>query len=220
MGETVKIEKMEPSGGGFRVTFANLEEPLELSALLCHRHRLKAGIVITTAQLKQLQSDAAAEGCDAQAARLLALREHSVGELRAKLKKKGFDESTISETLKSFLQRGHLDDSRFASSLARRTLERKPAGRSYLVAVLRRKMIARDLAEQVVGQLLDGRDETAQAVAALERKWPELARIEVETARRRAYSYLSRRGFGYEAAKTAWEQLSEQHSEVDYDQDR
>jgi len=220
MGETVRIEKMEPSGGGYRVSFASVAEALELPSLLCHRHRLKAGIVITVAQLEQLRRDAAAEGCDAEATRLLALREHSVEELRAKLKKKGFDESIIGDTLKSFLKRGHLDDSRFASSLARRTLERKPAGRSYLVAVLRRKMIARDLAEQIVAQLLDGRDETAQAVAALQRKWPELARIEVETARRRAYSYLSRRGFGYEASKTAWEQLSEQHSEVDYDQDR
>ena len=219
MGDTVKIEKVEPSGGGFRVTISGFEVPLEMSALLFHHHRLKAGIVITAAQAEQLRQEATVERCDSEAARLLALREHSVGELRAKLKKKGFDDSTIGDRLKVFLQRGHLDDNRYASSLARRTLERKPAGRSYLVAVLRRKMIARDLAEQVVGQLLESRDETAQAVAALERRWPSLAHLEVEVARRRAYSYLSRRGFGYEAARAAWEKLSEQHSEVDYDQD-
>gem|GEM_PF-274120 len=220
VGETIKIEKVTPSGGGFLVTVSSREQPLEMSALLFHGHRLKAGIVITVAQLEQLCRESEVERCDAEATRLLAMREHSVGEIKAKLKKKGFGESIIGDTVNRSLQRGHLDDRRFAFALARRTLERKPSGRGFLVSVLRRKMISRDLAEQVVGLLLENRDETGQAVAALERKWPTLAQLEVETARRKAYSYLSRRGFGYEAARAAWKLLSERHSEVDYDQDR
>ena len=82
------------------------------------------------------------------------------------------------------------------------------------MAVLQRKYINRALAEQVVGNLLANEDETDLAVAALERKWHQLAEFDVETARRKAYNYLSRRGIGYAAAKDAFENLSARSKEV------
>ena len=37
--------------------------------------------------------------------------------------------------------------------------------------------------------------------------------VDLEVARRKAYSYLARRGFGYSAAKEAFEQLQERDRE-------
>jgi len=91
--------------------------------------------------------------------------------------------------------------------LVRKALERKPAGRPFLVALLRRKMIERSLAERTVDQALEEIDPTAEAVRALRQKWPDPAQLEVESARRKAYSYLSRRGFGYETARAACDEV-------------
>jgi hypothetical protein len=41
------------------------------------------------------------------------------------------------------------------------------------------------------------------------------AQIEVESVRRKAYTFLSRRGIGYAAAKTAVERLLKEREETD-----
>ena len=85
VGETIRIDKTEPTPGGFRLWISTLDEPLVVPAALYHQHRLKAGIVITEPQLQQLRAEAEKLRCEATVARMLGRREHSVGEVRAKL---------------------------------------------------------------------------------------------------------------------------------------
>lgn len=217
MSSRILIEKVSPTGSGYRVKVSVREEPLVVSAELYYRHQLKEGIVITRAQLEQLTVEAELEACERGVSRLLALREHSCGEMRMKLARKNHRREVIDRVIKKYLQKGLLDDARFSANLARRTLQRKPSGKAYLVAVLQRKHVQRALAEQVVDSLLATEDETALATAALERKWPQLVEFDVETARRKAYNYLSRRGIGYAAAKEAFATLAARTKEVTED---
>jgi regulatory protein len=209
VGENIKITKVDPFAGGFRVWVSTQEEPLELTSRLYHEHRLKAGIVITEPQLRELAAESEKQRCENEVSRLLAMRDHTVGEVWGKLKRKKFGEATIQDAIKRFTDQGFLDDRRAAARLVRQTLERNPAGRAYLIGVLRRKRIARELAEEVVDEVLSESGEQDRARAALERKWPQLAQLDVETARKKAYSYLSRRGFGYAAARAAFDELSD-----------
>lgn len=181
-----------------------------VEAILVAKHRLKEGIVLTAPQTAALEREAAEASCDREVARLLALRPHSIGELRSKLRRRGFEDEPVAAMVKKYRQRGLLDDAHVAATLVRLSLERKPAGKSYLVALLRRKLIDRDLAEQTVELALADRDENELAYEALSRRRRVLfssKQIEVETMRRRAYTYLSRRGIGYAAAKAAFEKL-------------
>ena len=183
------------------------DDPLVISAELYHRHRLKEGIVLTRAQLEQLIAEADLDECEREIGRLLGLREHSTGEVCAKLTSKNHTPKAIESAVRKYIRNGLLDDARFAFNMARTTLERKPSGYSYLVALLRRKMVGRTLAEDTVNRLLQGRDETAIAIAALRHKRRYLDQFDVETARKKVYNYLSRRGIGYAAAKAAFEKL-------------
>jgi regulatory protein len=141
------------------------------------------------------------------------MRPHSVGELTEKLKRHGFQPELITKVLKKFRLMGALDDDKYALSLAERMLEQRPCGKSMLLAHLYRKKIERELAEQVVEMVLRGREENELAKASLQKRWSVLGQIELETARRRAYNYLSRRGFSYQAARTAFEELSKRTDE-------
>jgi len=198
-----KITAVEESRGEFLVSVSGLPEPLALPVELVHQYHLKPGVVLTSAQVSQLVGESERYLCEREITRLLALREHSAGELRLKLKRKGFAERTIALLIEKFTAQRLIDDARLAMSLARRALERKPAGRAFLVAVLRKKMIERSLAERTVDQVLEEIDQTAAAVRALEQKWPNRNQIEVESVRSKAYSYLSRRGFDYQTARAA-----------------
>jgi regulatory protein len=201
--QPTKITAIEESRGEFLVSVSGLPEPLAMPVALIHQYHLKPGVVLTSAQVSQLVSESERYLCEREIARLLALREHSAGELRLKLKRKGFAERTIALLIEKFTAQRLLDDDRLAMNLARRALARKPAGRAFLVAVLRKKMIERSLAEHTVDLVLEEIDQTAAAVRALEQKWPNLNQIEVESVRSKAYSYLSRRGFDYQTARAA-----------------
>jgi regulatory protein len=217
MQDPIRITGIEEWRGGFRLHISSLEEPIECSGLLIAQHRLKEGIVLTPPQVEQIKRQAELEACDREVARLLSLRDHSEGEVRAKLARKRFSRETIGQILKAYRERRLLDDAQFAQAHARRLLERKPAGRSYLVAYLRRKYIDRDLAERTVDTLLSDRDETGLARASLQQRWSHWSQFDLETARRKAYTYLSRRGIGYEAARAAFEELyNTEHEDSDH----
>jgi len=203
MDNQPRITAIEESRGEFIVSVSSLPEPLAVPLALIHQYHLKVGVVLTSAQVSQLVGESERYLCEREIARLLALREHTTGELRLKLKRKGFAERTIAVLIEKFAAQRLLDDARLAMNLARRALERKPSGRAFLVAVLRKKLIERSLAERTVDQVLEEIDQTAEAVRALAQKWPNLDQIQVESVRSKAYSYLSRRGFDYQTARAA-----------------
>lgn len=211
--EQIKITQLVNLGDTFRVKISSQDEPLKVSLALVHQHRLKEGIVLTLPQLTQLLAEAELDQCDQAAARFLAIREHTTGELREKLRRKEFSKDAIATIIKRFSERGLLDDAHVAAKLVRSSLEKNPSGRAYLIAVLRKKRIDRELAEQTVDMILNGRDETALAVESLAKRWSSLRHLELERARSKAYSYLSRRGIGYRAARAAFEQLYNQDVE-------
>ncbi len=207
MSSQIKIVKLIRSGNRVKIVLSNLEQPLVVSEETIHRYRLVDGVVITESQLNVLQQESDLYQCDSEAARLLALRQHSVGELRSKLKRKQFVTTAIDEVIKKYRQRGVLDDAQFAYNLARSMVESRPCGISYLTAYLQKKMIDRPLAEQTAQMVLSNSDDTDRAFAALERKWALLSQFELETARNKAYNYLARRGFSYDAARKAFDKL-------------
>jgi SOS response regulatory protein OraA/RecX len=220
MTEPIRITSLKLAGERCRLTVSTMEEPLILSTAMVHRHRLKEGIVITAPQLAQLLDEAAADECELLIRRMLAFREHSVGEVTEKLRHKGCEDTHIEKAVAKFVRTGLLDDARYADSLIRRLLERKPAGRNVLVAELQAKRIERNLAQRIVDDLLADRSETDLAIAALESRWRAFAQFDVETARQKAYTFLSRRGIGYAAAKAAFETLLSRTNEDTNHQDR
>jgi regulatory protein len=212
MVEDVRLLKLVRRGDQVNLQLTGFDEPLVVGAEVVARYRLVEGIVLTESQVSQLKRDAELGGCEREIGRLLGLRDHSTGEIRRKLKRKLFSTETVEETVRRYRDRGLIDDVRFAYQHAERLLERNPAGRSYLVAYLRRKGIDRALAESTVDVVMGNQDEIALAVSALERRWRVFRQFDLEKARHRAYTYLSRRGIGYEAARAAFDQMVKQDS--------
>ncbi len=149
----------------------------------------------------------------AAAVRMLGGREHSVIELRRKLKKR-FGESSASvleEALEQLIEDGLLSDQRFAESLVRGRAGRG-YGPFYITQELRAKGINDELADACLQSYVD--EEMAAVtdtdlVDALEsgksiwhqnarrlasRKFPDLATDPKQW--QRARGYLTRRGFG------------------------
>ena len=195
------------------VSISGIEKPLTVPAHLVAQFSLRAGVVLTAAQLERLIAESDLWNCDRTAARLLAAREHSIGEIRVKLRARRFPDNVVKETIRKYCRQGVLDDAVFAYHQAEKLVNRRPCGKSFLTAFLQRKRIDRQLAQQTTEQVLEGKDEQQLAAAALVKRWRESRQFELEVAQRKAYNYLARRGFGYEAAKAAFEQIQRQQEE-------
>lgn len=217
MNDAIRILAIERSRRRVAVTLSNLRQPLLVSEEMAQRYRLVEGIVLTLPQFEELKVESELYRCDREVARLLAMRGHSVGEVRGKLRQKEFSKDAVEKTIEKYRRYGVLDDAQYAYQLAQRLLEGRPCGKSYLTAHLQKKMIDRALAEQTADIALSGKDETEQALSALKKRWPQFSQFELEVARRKSYNYLARRGFAYDAAKKAFETLFDRKNEVNED---
>lgn len=138
---------------------------------------------------------------------MLARRPYSVGEFKQRLRHKDISDDHIRRIVRDFRERGFLDDYEYALARARSLVARKPAGKGYLVAWLRKRLVPREIAEKAVDELLADVDEVETAVDLLKRKRSSLNKFDLETARRKAYTYLSRRAISYGAAREAFEKV-------------
>ena len=213
MAEQIRITKVKRAGDCGVITIAGRDEPLTISLDAVVNLQVAENTVITPSQLERLIDEAGLFACNREATRLLSMRQHAVGELRFKLKRKEFQAEHITEAINRLKRQGVLDDDHLALRLSEKLLERRPCGRGYLIAYLQRKHIERTLAERTAEVVLGGQDDIAMAAEALQARWARLREFELETAQRKAYNYLARRGFGYAASKAAFERLQKSENE-------
>jgi len=201
------IEKIRKVSHGVRITVSILPEPLFLPSNIVEQDNLKEGMELHPNYLRQLQTNSEFNECDAKAAGILSRRDYSVGEFKRKLRLQNFNEDTVKEIASKYKSKGLLDDRKYALKIVEKILNEKPSGKPYLIATLRRKLIHRELAYETVNSILENQDDAALAVSALRKRWRRFGQFDVEEARRKAYNYLSRRGFSYSAAKDAFAKL-------------
>ncbi|GEM_PF-598091 len=143
---------------------------------------------------------------------LLARREYSIGQMHSKLLTKGYEPKAVNALIKALVNEGLLDDERFSRNAVSSMMRRKPAGRAYMLGYLQKKSIPREMALSIIDEFFGQVDEIEMAFKLLQSRARYLSKFDIETARRKAYNYLSRRAIGYNAAREAFEKLEFQES--------
>ncbi len=159
--------------------------------------------------MAQKQSQASAYSA---AVRLLGMREHSRSELRQKLATRGYESGEIEEALDRLTEQDYLNDSRFAQMVFRQYSD---LGRAGAQRQMERRGLDPGVWEPLVAQI-DADEESSRAFAAASKKAGELPADlrdydQVIRWKRRAFSYLMRRGFSAATATSALTQVLETH---------
>ncbi len=89
---------------------------------------------------------------------LLALREHTVKNMKEKLLKKGYSPEEADEALSSLTAENSISDTRFAHSFVSSTLKRKAWGKYILVQRLIEKGVDKETAETAVNEAWESED--------------------------------------------------------------
>ena len=129
---------------------------------------------------------------------LLKYRQRSVKEISDRLKKKKYPEEIIKETLGFLREKKFIDDSGFALAWIKERLARG-IGPRRLFQELKLKGIDKQVIETHLGQAKEYYSETETIRGLAERRLNSLKNLDPQTAKRRVYAYLLRRGFSPDA---------------------
>lgn len=149
-------------------------------------------------------------GVQEAAFRALARRDHFVGELRLKLRHRGYEVSEIEEAITACLEHGYLDEARVARRFVRQQSVHRGWGPLRLIAEMKRRGVDEALAEATVAERPDlVRQALELSLERLERReargwWALHAR------KGRMVSSLLNRGFEAEEAASAVLELAAQ----------
>ena len=111
------------------------------------------------------------DGLLAYAARVLASRSQSIGEMREKLKRRAAQSEDVDEVLSRLKQSGYLDDKRLAASAANWRRENEGLGKVRVMRDLMARRVAPAVAKQATEDAFKGVDEVAMIENFLARKY-------------------------------------------------
>ncbi len=177
-----------------------------VSKRVATRLGLVEGMTLRDEDLEELRKSAGIAGALALANHFLAHRPRTIEEVRARFRRAQFEPEIIDAAVAELERQGLLNDQRFAALWVENRNTFSPRSSRSLEQELRRKGVERDIAEQTVENAQLG-DETTLAIEAGHKRLRSMASLDQDTFRRRMSGFLARRGFAYEAASKAVEQL-------------
>ncbi len=145
--------------------------------------------------------EAAIASASTSLTRSLGRRGLSISEARAKLRTSGLTAEESIEVIESFVERGWLDDAVLAEQLVHSATTRQGMGTKAIRQLLQKRMLAREVIDEVIAELPD--DDVERALEFAASKARSLLRLDDETATRRLMGQLARRGFGGSVAGNA-----------------
>jgi regulatory protein len=126
---------------------------------------------------------------------LLARRELSVAECRARLTAKEHPQDEVDKAIEHLLETGALDDNRVARAYVRTALAVKGRGRLRIQRELMEKGIPRPIAVDALAEAVGSTDERAMVAKAIQKRLRGRTAVKDRAESARLYQYLVRQGF-------------------------
>jgi len=157
----------------------------------------KAGDVVSETDVREAARREELRAARDAALRLLAVRARSAQELRTRLRRKGYEDDLIAETLAALARSGLLDDAAFAQAWVRHRTTGASLGRNRIATELRQKGVERETTAEALAEVTE-EDEYARALEWARRKLPSLRGEDDRAVRRKLSAALARRGYGWD----------------------
>lgn len=161
---------------------------------------LRVGQYLSEMDLARLVAQDEAQRATDAALRFLSYRPRSEWEVRQRLQRKSFGESSIEAAIDKLKRLGLLNDEQFAQFWVDQRQSFRPRGARLIRQELKHKGVSAEVALQALATIGD-EDEVAYQAGL--RKARSLGQADLQTFRRVLGSYLVRRGFSYESVRNA-----------------
>jgi len=164
-----------------------------LEAEVAVKEGLQVGQELSASQIEALARSDHFHRCLKAAVHYRSYRPRSESEVRERLQRRGFDGDSIAAVIAKLREQGLVNDIAFAQFWKDNRESFSPRSQWLTKLELRRKGVATDIIDQVVGEV----DDANNAYRAALSKARSLPLSDYQGFRRRLGDYLKRRGFGY-----------------------
>ena len=171
--------------------------------------RLRVGRSLSDEEIDALMWEDSFQKAYDQALDFLSYRPRSRAEVLRYLRRKEVPPRVSEEVIRRLTAAGLVDD----VSFARYWLENRESFNPRSPRVLRYELRQKGLDSETISQVLEGLDEERSAYRAAAKRAGRWAHLDWESFRRKAGSFLKRRGFSYQVIESVlnrlWEEMSE-----------
>lgn len=195
----IKKEKLHLT----KVSLSNGEDVL-IDNDVCSEHYLKKGDELSDENLNDLIFQSQFERAKSRAVWYLDRKDRTSKDLYNKLCLAGFDKKASAKVIARLQEVGLIDDRRFAENYALRLIECNISKREALQKMLQ-KGVPYDMAKYVLSNC--DADEAEQINALIDKKYR--TKLLNENGVQKVYAALIRKGFSYDAVKTALKNYTE-----------
>jgi regulatory protein len=202
----VTIDRIETRRGGRLAVVLGDGRTVTAPAEAVERSGIAEGMAAAEQVIAELEANTNPAHVHQAALKLLRYRARNERQLRAKLVAKGYAAETVDAELARLREVGLVDDRAFAAAFVEERARRSPKGKRLVQMELAAKGIDRGVAAESVATMDDEALATQLAAKRLRSASPGTYNDYVA----RIGPYLTRRGFGFEAARNAmrraWEE--------------
>jgi regulatory protein len=173
----------------------NGEPRAEVAAEVIVSHQLKKGQAVSEELIESICKEDEFVRARNLAARYIALRPRSTGEVQRYLRNKDFSRETVQRVIDRAVAMGDIDNRNFAALFIKNRKKLKPTGPRKLAAELREKGIPQAVIEDVVQQELTLDEQRKLARFVVAKKCKTLGHSDQPKQRARLVQHLLRQGF-------------------------
>jgi regulatory protein len=182
----------------------------EVGASVVAAFSLSVGDRISATERERLLGADAPFRARETALRVLTARDRSRQEVRLRLRRAEFAPELVEETIAWLVDRGYVDDSRFASLYAAEKA-RGGWGKHRIASELARKGVSRNVIGEVLEELSSGDDQAGAGVGPLvelaRRRFGSQLATDPSGAARRVAGFLGRRGYDWDTIRSVLREL-------------
>lgn len=201
-----KVTQIAPQKDKNRVNiFLDGKFAFGVSLELVLKRGIKVGKELSEDQLKQLEKESDIEKIYARALRFATVRPRSEKEIERWFKRKAIEPQKTAEVFNRLKSLKLVDDEEFAKWWISQRSQFRPKGKIALIAELKQKGLGREIIEKALEKQDLPERELAKEAAA--KKFAGLSKLSVEKKKEKLLSFLGRRGFSWEAAKDAVDEI-------------
>ena len=204
----MQITAVEPRKKGLSALYIDGEFAMKLDTEVLLAHRFDVGREIDDEQLHECIKDSDSKRCKDKAMWLISYRDHSISELKTKLRRDYSDES-VDAAVTRLEELGLVDDGRYARRYTADLINLKHLSERGVRQKLYEKGIDRELIDEVVEEFEF--DEKEQIRTIIEKKY--LRSLHDEKEQRRCANGLARLGFNYSDIKSVMREYTELNEE-------
>ncbi|MBI4684824.1 MAG: regulatory protein RecX [Nitrospirae bacterium] len=143
--------------------------------------------------------------------KLLSYRDRSEKELAERLRKKGFQDEAVANTIRCLKSKGFINEESLARSLKRIAEEVKLLGDKGVRTLLQQRGISREIIEDIIAD--NPSDEVVRVKKFVDRKLKTMENYSGEKIKKRIWGALMRKGYSFETIREVFKQLKVKEEE-------